>query len=294
MFIQLPEWAEQFYATLPTSTSRAGFLLQLGYFRTVCRFFEPLQFRQADIAFIQKSGKNIDPNQVDMAAYQQSSSYYRHQGEILSRLGFEPYTAPHQHMLLEEAKRLAHLQVTPEGIVDSCVAFLRDRRVETHAYRSLRGVIRSALSEYRSDLEQVLEKHLHPADRVMLDDLLSKPDHLFRYELTYLRKIPQSMRPSVIRERVGLFERFKEIALQLGPLIKKLDFSETTIRYYAQYVLDSRSANVARRGTDRYGSGRPSAAGRLRRSPVPQPRRRPGAHDAQRHEQLPEQLRQSG
>jgi TnpA family transposase len=252
VFTQLPEWAEQFYATLPTSTNRAGFLLQLGYFRTVCRFFEPSQFRQGDIAFIQKSGKNIDPNQVDMAAYQQSSSYYRHQVEILSRLGFEPFTAQHQRLLLEEAKRLAHLQVTPEGIIDSCVAYLRDRRVETPAYSSLRSIIHSALSEYKFDLEQVLEKHLHAADRAMLDDLLSKPDHLFRYELTYLRKIPQSMRPSVIRERVGLFERFKEIATQLGPLVKKLDFSETTIRYYAQYVLDSRSANVARRGTDRY------------------------------------------
>ena len=86
----------------------------------------------------------------------------------------------------------------------------------------------------------------------MLDDLLSKPGRLFKYELTYLRKIPQSMRPSVIRERVRLFGRFKEVATQLGPLVKKLDFSETTIRYYAQYVLDSRSANVARRGNDRY------------------------------------------
>ena len=125
VFIQLPEWAEQFYATLPTPTSRAGFLLQLGYFRIVCRFFEPRQFRQGGIGFIQKSGKNIDPNRVDMAACQQSSSCCRHQGETLSRLGFEPFATRHQRSLLEEAKRLAHLQVTPEGIIDSCVAYLR-------------------------------------------------------------------------------------------------------------------------------------------------------------------------
>src|SRR5690606_19345857 len=111
IFVQLPDWAEHYYKTLSTPTNQVGFLLQLGYFRIVCRFFESLKFREEDISFVQNSGKNIDPNEVDMILYKQSSSYYRHQREILSHLGFEPFNSQHQLILLKEAKRLAHLQV---------------------------------------------------------------------------------------------------------------------------------------------------------------------------------------
>src|SRR5690606_35659208 len=62
-----------------------------------------------------------------------------------------------------------------------------------------------ALSEYESDLEQTLEKHLRQEDKVLLDELLSKPETFQRYELTFLKRIPQSMRPSVIKYRVSLF-----------------------------------------------------------------------------------------
>ena len=86
IFLQLPEWAEQYYKTLTTATNQVGFLMQLGYFRIACRFFESLQFRLEDITFVQKAGKNIDPNEVDMLLYKQSTSYYRHQLEILSSL----------------------------------------------------------------------------------------------------------------------------------------------------------------------------------------------------------------
>jgi hypothetical protein len=57
IFLQLPEWAEQYYKTLTTATNQVGFLMQLGYFRIACRFFESLQFRLEDITFVQKAGR---------------------------------------------------------------------------------------------------------------------------------------------------------------------------------------------------------------------------------------------
>ena len=82
IFIQLPDWAESYYKVLVTPTNQVGFLLQLGYFWIVCRFFDRLQFRREVTGFIQKTGRNIDPNAVDMLTYKQSTSYYRHQQEI--------------------------------------------------------------------------------------------------------------------------------------------------------------------------------------------------------------------
>jgi hypothetical protein len=39
IFNQLPQWAENFIKTIITPTNQIGFLIQLGYFRIVCRFF---------------------------------------------------------------------------------------------------------------------------------------------------------------------------------------------------------------------------------------------------------------
>jgi len=55
---------------------------------------------------------------------------------------------------------LAHLQVKPANILDSCMMYLRERRIEITSYTIMRSIIHTALSEYESDLEQTLERHI--------------------------------------------------------------------------------------------------------------------------------------
>jgi TnpA family transposase len=253
IFNQLPQWAENFIKTIITPTNQIGFLIQLGYFRIVCRFFEPLQFHQNDIFYVIETLKSIDPNAIDMAIYQQSSSYYNHQQVILNHLGFSPFSLDKRAMLLNEAQRLTHLQIKPTNILDLCMTFLRERRIEIPAYSSMQNIIHNAFSDYEIYLEKTLDKHLHQADKDILDELLNKDSDPFeRYEITFFKRIPQSMQPSIIKKRVELFKRFKRMFQQLNPVIMKLNLSDGTIRYYAQYVLDNRSANMARRGDNKY------------------------------------------
>lgn len=254
IFCQLPSWAESYYRTILVSTSRVGFLVQLGYFRTVCRFFDPSRFHQNDIAFVVQMFKNIDPNEIgDLQTYVQGKTYYNHRLAILKNLGFEPFQETHRAVLLKEANRLAQLQVKPSNIFDACVHFLRERKIEVPPYGTLRNLIQTALAQYESNLEKILATYLKPEDKQLLDRLLDKGEEVFdRYELTMLKKIPQSMKPSVIRHRVELFAWFKPMVEQLQPLAAHLNLSDASIRYYAQYVLDTQSSNVARRGDDRY------------------------------------------
>ena len=60
------------------------------------------------------------------------------------------------------------------------------------------------------------------------------------------------MRPAIIKERAALFIYFKDIYHKLLPLISRLDLSDGSVRYHAQYVLDTRSSSIARRGSDKY------------------------------------------
>jgi TnpA family transposase len=253
IFCSLPHWAESSYRAILNTESKVGFLLQLGYFRTVCRFFEPSRFHQNDISFVVQAFKNMDHCDSDMDSYFQSSTYYRHQQLILKNLGFEAFNDGHRARLLKEAERLAHLQVKPSNIFDACVHFLRERKIEVPPYATLRNLIQIALAQYEGNLEKILATHLRAEDKKLLDGLLEKGKAVFdRYELTMLKKIPQSMKPSVIRHRVELFVWFRQMAEQLQPLAARLNLSDASIRYYAQYVLDTKNSNMARRGDDRY------------------------------------------
>lgn len=253
IFSSLPAWAESYYKTILTSSNMIGFIAQLGYFRTVCRFFEPSRFHQNDIDFMVQMFKNIDPNEIDLQRYIEGKTYYIHRLVILKYLGFGAFQETHRAALLHEANRLAHLQVKPSNIFDACVHFLREHNIEVPPYGTLRNVIQVALAQYEANLEMVLATHLKADDKKLLDGLLEKGKVVFdRYELTMLRKIPQSMNPSVIRHRVELFVWFKLMVEQLQPFATRLDLSDASIRYYAQYVLDTKSSNLARRGEDRY------------------------------------------
>ena len=42
------------------------------------------------------------------------------------------------------------------------------------------------------------------------------------------------MQPRAIAERVALFNRLKQLFIQLVPVIARLDLSDDTLRYYAQ------------------------------------------------------------
>ncbi len=145
IFNQLTQWAENFIKTIITPTNQIVFFkIQLGYFRIVCRFFEPLQFHQNDVFYVIEPLKSIDPNAIDMTIYQQSSSYYNHQQVILNHLGFSPFSLDKRAMLLNEAQRLTHLQIKPTNILDLCMTFLRERRIEIPAYSSMQNIIHNA------------------------------------------------------------------------------------------------------------------------------------------------------
>lgn len=60
------------------------------------------------------------------------------------------------------------------------------------------------------------------------------------------------MQPSAIAERVSLFSQLKGLFTQLAPLIVRLELTDDSIQYYAQYVLDNRSVRLADRVHERY------------------------------------------
>ena len=69
-------------------------------------------------------------------------------------------------------------------------------------------------------------------------------DEYKKYDLTLFKKIPESMENQEILKRVEMFIQIKAMYEQLFPVIKRLNLSHTTIRYYAEYVIDTQTAQL--------------------------------------------------
>lgn len=258
IILDLPPWAETYLKGIKSPTNKVGFVLQLGYFRVVTRFFVSDRFEGEVIDWVSRRLR-LDPNGVDLNEYTHSRTSYRHRADILHHLGFDSFGPVHQTALGGEANRLAHLQTRPALLLDALAGYLRERRVEIPSYNTLRLLLNEVLDEYQTHLEQIIEQNLKPVDRAMLDGLLAKQTPsdnsvagLLRYRLTNLKRINQSMQPKAIRQRVGLFKELKAVFEQLRSLIQGLNLSDDTIRYYAQYVLDTQSKQSSQHSHERY------------------------------------------
>lgn len=260
LFLQIPEWARTYLNALLTPTNRVGFLLQLGYFRVVSRFFPVSQFVQSDIDYIVK-GLMLDPNLIALPEYG-GGTFRRHQEDILGQLGYSGFDRNASALVSIEMKRLVSLRTEPVLVMESVITFLDEHRIELPGYATLKALLEKSFKEFEADLEKILVQYLRQQDKDLLDSLLVRHDSyrqaekkhvkVQRYQLTFFKRVTQSMQPSIIKGRVDNFVRLREMYLQLLPLIDRLSLPEETIRFYAEYVIDSQVFQVANRDNTRY------------------------------------------
>ena len=206
-----------------------------------------------DIEYI-RQGLSIDDSQLDLLSYKNSRSCYRHREEILTNLGVAPFSSRQQELLSVEAKRMARNQTKPTLILDALVNYLLEHQMEVPSYYTLKTILQEALDSFEAELLAILDRSLRREDAQLLDDLLSKQQvyqerigassSVQRYELTFFKRIPQSMRPGEIKKRVEMFQELKRMHGQLWPVINRLDLSPATVRYYAEYVIDTQTSQL--------------------------------------------------
>lgn len=186
----------------------------------------------------------IEPDSLRLTDYAASQTVYRHRQVILHQVGYEAFSPAHRQVLQDEAARLTHLQTKPARMLDALVSYLIEHRIEIPPYNTLRDILTGALDALDDHLQTLIEGHLTAEDRAVLDALLdnSTTDEGLpggRFPLTRLKHINQSMQPNQIAERVALFRQLKELFSPLAPLVVRLELADDTIRYYAQYVLET-------------------------------------------------------
>lgn len=228
---------------------QVGFLVSCGYFRATRRFFAPADFEPRDVAYV---ASQLGYGDISAKPYPDRTRQ-RHQQLILDFHGFSPFDEAAKKALSVEITTMARMHLKPRLIFDRCVDFLIQRRVQVPKAGTLFELIRSGLHTRKTELVTLMEIHLADEARRLLDDLFAAPEDRNRYQLTLLKKLSPSTKPTRIKEGIADFETLAALYGQLEGILSVLDLGVAGIRYYAGSVLKSEVFQIHRReANDRY------------------------------------------
>lgn len=212
-FFTLPKSMMHIAETLRTPSSQIGFLLMCGYFKASRRFYQPQDFHERDIAFMARQ-INLQSQSFTPDDYPKSTRL-RHQRMILEFYGFNPFDQVAESKLAVEIATMARIHLKPRLIFDRCVDYLIQSRILVPQSGTLIELIRNGMQERKAELVAIMDDRIGDITRGLLDDLFTTSDQTNRYRLTLLKKLPQSTRPTHIRESIADFQTLSELYKQL-------------------------------------------------------------------------------
>jgi TnpA family transposase/ElaB/YqjD/DUF883 family membrane-anchored ribosome-binding protein len=259
-FFYLPKWASELVESFRTPTNKIGFVLQLGYFKAVNRFFVARKYHHNDIEFV-ANRHGFGLNEFDFENYKERT-FIRHHELILENMGFQKFDQKTKGILINEARNLSSKQTKPRLMFMSLVAFLCEKKIEIPGYHTFAEVITGALRNFEKILLASIEKNLSMEEKKLLDGLLEFGDEykdgekqnakIKRYKITLLKKSNQSTKPAKIKENIQDLKCLESLFQEIKPIIDKLALSSELLQYYAQSVIKFQVFQTSRRENRKY------------------------------------------
>ena len=224
---------------------KVGFILQLGYFRRVGRFFNPMQCHQQDIIYVSKL-LGIDHRNITLGKYK-DHRLRQDQQKILEIIGFQSFDSNEKasELLSQEVTRLVEKQIRPKMIIYYLSHFFFQKKIETPSYQLMAETILQTIERFEIKLLSTLENNLTKQHMKTLDQLLPTIDpkksvksesYYARAPLVALREFPLSSRPGKIKESIDGFLTIKNIFESTQAALQSLSLTLNALKYYAVWV----------------------------------------------------------
>ena len=213
---------------------RAGFLLQLAYFRANARFYPTEKFRKRDIQHVQAI---LQCERIQLQKYNSTISS-KHRYSILSIQGWSTVGPSENDMLTNYALRQANNQVKPKdifiGLVDQCWK----HQFCVPSYTDLCQIIGNCINVTEQQLIDCLSNELRSEDCMSLENILScesSDSQRSRPIITDLKNINQGLKPGEIKDNVKNTLIFKDLFMPIENIFKVLTLSDPATEYYATW-----------------------------------------------------------
>ncbi len=248
----LQKWVLKIVNSFENPTNKVGFILQLGYFRAVNKFYTSKKYHQKDIQYIARNLK-IGIEAIDLLEYGYTTSE-RHQKIILAETGFKKFNNKMKTMLASEAEQLTFHQQRPRLIFMSLVDFLQTQKSQVPSYNTLAEIITQSLKSYETRLVQIINDSVSEDETALMDDLFEMEDTgaVSRYTLTALKNHSHSIRAGKIKGNIEDYEYLERLFKTIYPVLARLQLTPKMIKYYADVVFRSQVFQISRRDKNRY------------------------------------------
>lgn len=231
--------------------AKIGFLVSAGYFRSARRFFLAADFHERDIAYA--AGRlGIAASGFDHAAYS-ARTRQRHRLQILELSGFRPFDHGTAQLLETELEIMARSHSEPGQIFWRAVDWLVSRRVEIPTSFRLTEAVSRAVQQRGRVIAKLIAQAMTSETRLLLDSMLLRDETNVSqspYQLTLLKRLSQSTRPTKIRERLVDLGVMKELYAKVAPILSVLNLGSEGIRYFAGSVARMCTSNMRCRADD--------------------------------------------
>ena len=214
--------------------TRAGFMLQLAYFRANARFYPIESFRKRDVEYVKKILKLPE---IDLTNYN-STIISRHRKKILSILDWQDYNKEAKDILVNYAHRQTNNQQKPKQIFIGLIDLCWKNKIRVPSFFELSEIVTASFSRTENQLLAKTEELLSISDRQLLENILS-PGKKVRLRsqppITALKKINQSLRPNQIKESLRITEIFRDLFMAHLGTFNALPLSDQATEYYATW-----------------------------------------------------------
>jgi TnpA family transposase len=231
-FFGINEFTETKLRKFRTPYSKLGFILQLGYFKCVGRFFEIGNFHKEDIDYVIENMRSSLTFTEFHTCYTKQTAYY-HREHILDLCKWRPFD---EVVFRHQIKRLVERQLMPRKVLFEIQSFLYRTRMEAPAYDKYLKSINQALLEVGRDISRLLEQQLNGDHKEILDGFLEKPQSHLNANLIQYRTINQSTGPKDIEKSLEQFKTLKSKLESLKVPVQALGLSDAVIDYHAYWA----------------------------------------------------------
>ena len=227
---------------LRAPTTKVGFALQLGYFKSNGKFYTSEQFREQDIKFVTKM-LALESKDVDLSTYK-NKIYTDHHKKILALLSWQPFNKMQQVKIEEYVQWLVQRQLALKPIFLSIIDFCWQNKIELPSYNIMAIIITAAYNKFENDLSNALAKQLTKDQLNKLNEFAGVDNdenkkRMHWPQITLIKQINQSLRPLDVQANVEAFNVFKEYFSTFKNVIDTLGLTDQATEYFATLVQKS-------------------------------------------------------
>ena len=195
-----------------SDTNKAGFLIQLGYFKTSGKFFKPDSFKKEDYFHV-ATLLSLDYKKIDFLKYT-TKSRIAHRNTILKLQAWSNFTDNEKRRLAAEINKHVKQQLHPKQLMHIGINYLLINKVTLPSYHCIADIITDAYNNFENKLLRSITQKLTKYHIEELESLLqaTTKENNTR-SITFIKKLNQSLKPKKIQVFKSSSRRFYEKSL---------------------------------------------------------------------------------